>query len=335
MLSEFAITPAIFDEDEHDDKEAWREQLRELTSAIFPKTSAWPIVISDLHNGAWSSHIVPYINRMSDHRAKKYCQGLLTNMQRMLVVRPDCHTWPGEDDAAWCQEAIATHAIEPIDRIISVKKTKQLSADAFSIVRCIDEVEEGGFWRDIRSDASPRMVIAEQVQLLRKLCLHSNWVALINPYGFLNEQDFTIQLTALAMQRNARFGKLNLELHANMPEGNDDAECEVKKQNVTSNMRRKLTPKVTRDNRIELYFWPKLLDRIIVAGNYVTQSGGIERKSPRWGASMSHVAHGNDPNAAPTEWKLLGREALDRWFREYCLENIQDKPLPVQLAAKN
>ena len=39
MLSEFAFTPAIFDEDAQDDKEAWGEQLRELASSIFPRTS--------------------------------------------------------------------------------------------------------------------------------------------------------------------------------------------------------------------------------------------------------------------------------------------------------
>lgn len=333
MLSEFAFTPSIFDEDAHDDKEAWGEQLRELTSAIFPRTSVWPVVISDLYAGSWSSHIVPYIEKIDDHRAKKYCQGLLTNMKRMLVVRPECGDWPSEDDAAWCREAIATHAVETIDRIISVRRTKDSPGDDFSIVRCIDEVEDGGFWRDINADASPRMVIAEQVQLLRKLCLHSEWVALINPYGFGNEQDFTIQLTGLAMQRNTNFGKLTIELHANQPDDTNRVEQARKQQNVTNNVVRLITPKVTTGNVAELYFWPKLLDRIIVAGNYVKQSGGIMRKSPRWGASMSHVAHGNDPDAAPTEWKLLRRDALDRWFREYVAENASGKPAPTQIVS--
>lgn len=46
--------------------------------------------------------------------------------------------------------AFATHAVEPINRIISVRKTKVSSSDDFSIVRCIDEVEDGGFDRWFR-----------------------------------------------------------------------------------------------------------------------------------------------------------------------------------------
>ncbi|MBL8889752.1 MAG: hypothetical protein JNL67_07215 [Planctomycetaceae bacterium] len=329
MLHEFAFTPAIFDEESHVDKEAWGEQLRELTAAIFPRTSVWPVVISDLYTGSWSSHIVPYVENIADHRARKFCQGLLTNMQRMLVVRPNCGEWPNDDDAAWCREAVATHAVEPIDRIVTVRKTKNSTADDFSIVRCIDEVEDGGFWRDINSDASPRMVVSEQVQLLRKLCLHSEWVALINPYCTSSEMEFTVQLIDLAMRRNTEFGKLTIEIHANEPDDRDSVERARKQQNVTYDMVRRITPKVTTGNTVELYFWPKLLDRIIVAGNYTKQSGGIKRKSPRWGVSMSHIAHGNEPNAAPTEWKLLRRDALDRWFRQFIAENAKSKPNPT------
>jgi len=160
MLTEFAFTPSIFDEDAHEDKEAWRDQLRELNSSMFPRTSAWPIVVSDLYAGSWSSHILPYVERIQDHVAKKHCQGLLTNMERMLVVRPDCRDWPNDNDVAWSREAVATHLIEPIDRIVSVVSTKQAMAGEFSLIRSIDEVMDAGFWQGIKSDASPRFMIS-------------------------------------------------------------------------------------------------------------------------------------------------------------------------------
>ena len=332
MLSEFAFTPAIFDEDAHDDKEAWCDQVRKLTFSMFPDTSAWPVVVSDLYAGSWSSHIEAYVNSIQDHRAKKFFIEFATRMKQRLVTRPYCGDWPNEDDAAWCREAIATHAVEPIDRIISVRKTKNSPGDDFSIVRCIDEVEDGGFWHDINADATPRMVIAEQARLLCKLCLHSEWVALINPYGFGNEQDFVIEVLALAMQRNAKFGKIHFELHANQPDESDPVELARKQHNVTNNMTYKIKPKLTAENTAELYFWPKLLDRVIVAGNYVKISGGAMRKKPRWGASMNHFARRDEPDAAPTNWNLLRHEALDRWFREFVAENVTRKPTPVIIA---
>lgn len=332
MLTEFAFTPSIFDEDAHEDKVAWRDQLRDLTSTMFPRTSVWPVLVSDLYAGSWSSHVMPYVERITDHRAKRCCQELLTNINRMLVVRPECGDWPHDDDVAWCREALATSAAEPIDRIVSVRATKESSADEFSVVRCIDEVEDGGFWRGIDSDASPRMVIAEQVDLLRKLCLHSQWVALINPYGFGNEQDFTLRLLDLALHRNSKFGSLHFELHSQAPDVTDPTEKATRQQNVTNNMVRQIRPKVTGSNSVELYFWPKLLDRILIAGNYVKESSGNQRKSPRWGVSMSHVAHGSDPNATPTEWKLLRRERLDAWFRQFVAEDAPNKPVPTTIS---
>lgn len=91
-----------------------------------------------------------------------------------------------------------------------------------------------------------------------------------------------------------------------------------------------------RTQTVELYFWPRLLDRIIVAGQYVQVSSGVLRKSPRWGVSMSHVAHrDSDPNSAPTEWKLLRNESLSDWFRTYIAEDVEGKPSPTIVASES
>jgi len=329
MLTEFAFTPSIFDEDAHEDKDAWRDQLRELISSMFPRTSVWPIVVSDLYAGSWSSHILPYVERIQDHVAKKYCQGLLTNMERMLVVRPDCREWPGDDDVAWSREAVATHQIEPIDRIISVGTTKQAMAAEFSLIRSIDEVLDGGFWRGIESDASPKMVIGDQVNLLRKLCLHSEWVAVINPHGFGSEQDFSLHLLQTAFRRPAKFGPIHIELHAESPDVTDPVERKTRQERVAFNMGRKIEGSLKAPHKVELYFWPKLLDRVVVAGNFVKESDGTIRKSPRWGVSMNHVARGSEPNAPTTEWKLLRRDSLTEWFRKFVAEEAAGKPAAV------
>ncbi|XZE18626.1 hypothetical protein SH449x_003923 [Pirellulaceae bacterium SH449] len=333
MLTEFAFTPSVFDENAHEDKDAWQDQLRELRSAMFPRTSAWPVVVSDLFSGSWSSHIEAYVGQISDHRAKKACRELMTGIQRMLVLRPDCREWPHDDDAQWCREAIAASSVEPIERIVSVPSTKNSSANEFTVVRSLDEVTEAGFWRGIDSDASPKMVIAEQVDLLRKLCLHSQWVAIVNPYGFGNEQDFALQLLTMALNRDPAFGPIHFELHSEDPDVNDTNERAIRRQNVANHMTRRIQPLLCRICTVELYFWPKLLDRILVAGHYTRESSGQKRKAARWGVSMSHVARGNEPNAAPTEWKLLRRERLTDWFMKYADDNALNKPRAIQIKA--
>lgn len=334
MLTEFAFTPSIFDEDAHEDKHAWRDQLRELNSSMFPRTSVWSIVFSDLYAGSWLSHILPYVERIKDHVAKKYCQALLTNMEHMLVVRPECRDWPNDDDVEWSREAVATHSIEPIDRIVSVGSTKQTMAGEFSLIRSIDEVIDAGFWRGIKSDASPKMVIAEQVNLLRKLCLHSHWVAVINAHGFGSEQDFSLQLLETAFRRPASFGPIHIELHAEAPDVTDLVERNLRQERVAYNMGRKIEGSLKAPHKVELCFWPKLLDRIVVAGSFVKESDGTIRKSPRWGVSMNHVARGSEPNIPPTEWKLLRRDSLTEWFRKFVSEDAASKPSAVIISPR-
>ena len=204
MLTEFAFTPSVFDEAAHEDVDAWCDQLRRLTSSMFPETSAWSIIVSDLFAGAWSSQVFPFVAKIKDPKARRLCQGLATQMKRMLVSRPICGSWP-ESDPAWCLEAISASQLEAIERIVSTRATKVAFPQMPSVVRSIDEVMDKGFWAGIGSDASPPMVIADQVELLRKLCLHSEWVSLINPYGLTSEQDFGIKLLQATFTRNASY----------------------------------------------------------------------------------------------------------------------------------
>ncbi len=334
MLTEFAFTPAIFDENAHEDNAAWILQLIKLGSNMFPETAAWPVIVADLYDGSWNHEAERIVKGIKGQTARILCQQIFMNMKKRLVTRSACGNWPDED-IAWGREAVASHAVDPIDRIVATAKTKQSLIEEFRLIRSLDEVQDAGFWSGIRTDESPRMVIEEQVGLLRKLCLHSQWVALINPYGFDGEQDFTLRLLDIALGRNARFGSLDFELHGEAKIDRDPAEEAMRQQHLINHMARIIQPKLSGSSSVSFYFWPKLLDRILVAGNYVKQSNGDQRKRPRWGVSMSHLARGTDPDAAPTEWKLLRRERLDAWFRQFAAEDAGNKPIPTTISPRS
>lgn len=116
---------------------------------------------------------------IKDQRARLLCEGILHNMKKTLVTRPVCGDWPDED-VVWCREAIASSTIEPIERIVADSKSKSALLDECKFVRSLDEVENGGFWQGIGSESSPKMIISDQVKQLRKLCLHSESIALIS-----------------------------------------------------------------------------------------------------------------------------------------------------------
>ena len=101
MLAEFAFTPSIFDESAHIDPEVWRDQLRELGSNLFPRTAAWPVMISNLYEGSWHNVALRVLMAIKDPRARVLCENLLQNAASTLVHRPAQGEWPGDDSVAW------------------------------------------------------------------------------------------------------------------------------------------------------------------------------------------------------------------------------------------
>ena len=331
MLTEFAFTPSIFDEDAHDDKEAWRDQLKDLGRNMFPRVSAWPVVVSDLYAGSWNQVILKLVKTMRDDKARVICEGILKNIQKVLVSRPQCRDWPDED-IAWAREAVASNAIESIERIVSNNSTKCALHDEYKMIRSLDEVEGGSFWRDITSDAHPLMIIDDQIKLLRKLCMHSEWVALINPYTSGNEIDFALELLRTAKNRSAGFTSIKFELHTQEPKGNIDATVRQETlRKVTHFVSEKVCKILEASESVALFFWPEFKERRPVAGTYTTDSDGNKQKRPRWGVSMNHVARGRYPDSDPTHWNLLREEELGVWFRKYVIEDALQKPVPAMI----
>ena len=177
MMAEFALTPSIFDEAAHANPDLWREQLRELGSNMFPRVAAWPTMVSNLFGGSWHAVALQMVTAIEDDRARRLCQGILENAAKTLVHRPAVLEWP-EDELGWGREAIRSHADEQIERIVASSGAHAILHEELSLVRSIDEVQDGGFWSGISSDWSPTMRIADQVQTLRKLCVHSDFLCL-------------------------------------------------------------------------------------------------------------------------------------------------------------
>ncbi|HBN75947.1 MAG TPA: hypothetical protein DD473_09035 [Planctomycetaceae bacterium] len=335
MLSEFAFTPSVFDENAQEDKDAWREQIREINLAMFPRIGSWPIVISDLFEGGWSELVQSYVDNIEDHRSKTACQSLLTQGRKMLVKRPCCHdAWPGEDDAEWCREAQATDLIEPIDRIISTRNTIDLSHEEFHKIRCLDETNDSGFWNGISND-SPSLKMIEQIDLLRKICLHSEWIAFINPYALGNELDFTEKLIRHALAKKEGFKSPHIEVHVMSPSRFDSADNESSKKKAVKNFQDCLGNNFKASNTIQIYFWPKLLDRIFIGGSFQQDSDGKRLKAPRWGVAMNHVARNDHSDNSTTEWKLLSKKSILDWFYKYVSDTDRQKPTPCELVISN
>ena len=339
MLAEFALTPSIFDEDAHDDKDVSLEQLRELGGSMFPRVAASPVMVSNLYGGSWQSAVREVVKAIKDHRARKLCQDLLTKTERTLVVRPPCTEWPGDVECAWAREAIQSAATEEIDRVIATRAAHEILTAECTFIRSIVEVGDAGFWSGISAGRSAPMRVADQSRLLRKLCLHSKFMCLLTPYingGSDDETAFAIEVIRSAFNRPSDYGSVSIDIHTNGPSGApDDADYPAKLSNWVGNISTRLHEALNPGESISLYLWPRLLDRYIVGGVFVEAAGGVSQRSPRWGVSMQHIARPGDATKSqpPTPWNLLDKaglsECFERYFREDATGFLPNYPVRV------
>lgn len=325
MLTEIAFTPAVFEEDAQEDKSDWRDQLKEILGVLAPRTGVTPIVVSDLYDSAWFHEVERTLKAVEDHKLKPVCQGLLTKMKERLVKRPYCNEYP-TDDAGWCQEALASHAVEAIDRIVATQETRDASGNGR--VRSVDEVVGAGFWHDVNDRASPNPYFEDQTVLLRKLCLHANWVAFCSPYATTSEMDFTIELLKVALARPAGFDPLQIEVHFdNWDRGSSCAgpvaDRPTKQQRAGSFIATKLAAQLPTTSTVDFFCWEKLLERMLIAGDFTTDGNGAQRRRARWGLRMTHVARKRRPkpeDAPPADeveqhgWFLMDKQEMSAPF---------------------
>jgi hypothetical protein len=327
MLAEFALTPSIFDEAAHTDPDIWRDQLRELGSNMFPRTAAWPIMISNLYAGSWHNVALTIAKAIKDHRARVLCEDLLRNAASTLVHRPALGDWPGEDSIMWGREAIASHVNEPIERILACKPAHDVLSQECRFIWSIEQVQEPQFWQDVGSPWSQTMKIGNQVDSLRKLCVHSEFLCLVTPHisgGNDDETDFALALIKSTLRRPAEYQAVEIEVHTEAPEKPASADYPQRLRNIVQNVSLSLRSALAVGQKVRLTLWPKLLDRYIIAGVYTELSDGSRARSPRWGVSMQHIARKSDDREAkpPTPWSLLTKRQLTDEFDRYCKAGV-------------
>lgn len=327
MLSEFALTPAIFDEAAHENELDWLLQVKELASGMFPRTGVCSSIVADLYSGSWRHLAGDAAKRITDPRLAEHCKALLVQIDQILVGRPAAGIWP-ESDADWAAEAVASAQAEPFDQIVVPGSTKTEMTVAAQKVTVLDEVVSAKFWAGTSPDRSPRMVVREQISLLKKLLAHLEWIKVINPFGCTSESRFCYSLLAAALDCSHLTETQRAELHVQQPDTHDDADRLTRQTRLAAGAHRHLRENTTGDFEVKLFFWPRedLRERRILAGTYSKRVNSPDLESARWGLRTDHVAHETDRPEDNTDWSLLDRRSLLRWHERYSIRAANCPP---------
>ncbi len=164
--------------------------------------------------------------------------------------------------------------------------------------------------------------------MLSKICLHGEFLSLISPHiggRSDDETDFAAALIRRAFDRPPGYPTPQIEVHVEGPSFDAPhpafTEAQRKKvDNIDASLREALQP----GQRISLVVWPKLLDRYLLAGLVQADASGANRKYPRWGVHLGHIARKSDSRrtACDTEWKLVNRERLSTLFQRYAADGV-------------
>jgi len=314
MLTEIALTPHIFDEASNGDVDTWLDSLRDLGANLSPRTAASPAIVSDLFSGSWYPEVLKTVASIQDHRARALIQSIVTQIKKYLVTRPEKRDWPLEE-LDWVKEAHASHMDEPLGRIVTADILEDCSAEIshpsqYSLRQLIDDRE--GFWNDIVSQRDVPMNIEDQVQILRPICAHAQFLTICDPHVKGSEDDETIFVAKLiesATTRGQGFPEVKkIELHLDgenrCREPLDDASLNCLQTNIHKIIQRY----VGRNIRIVYCFRKHFIFRRLVAGS-IEFDNGEEKRSPRWGVAFSHIARPAD-DAPPEAWNLVQQRDL-------------------------
>jgi len=122
MLSEFALTPTLFDEDAHPDQAAWEQEIRSLAYCLFPgRGYPSPVILANLWSGEWENDVRRRIGRIKVPSVRLLSQTLLTKFREIMIPRPRVAGKCPEDGEGWGREALESSNQIPLPKIFSCK----------------------------------------------------------------------------------------------------------------------------------------------------------------------------------------------------------------------
>jgi len=137
LLGEYALTPDVFDTTSYSSDEVGDIRLQLLKEVLLAEG-----LIRDLREGAWSA-LFADASRSWHRRGKE----LLKKLKQQKRLRPAAPALSNEptSDALWCDEALASHAVAPLEGIVTTQSVFTAYASE-GLVAAIDRLSSTPWW---------------------------------------------------------------------------------------------------------------------------------------------------------------------------------------------
>ncbi|MEW6555540.1 MAG: hypothetical protein AB1384_14795 [Actinomycetota bacterium] len=258
MLAEFALTPDFFDPTSYSSDEIHGLHLRYLKDTFLKEA-----LIRDLREGKWEEYVLSrglVLSPKSKELLKKMRQ------QNRLRLVPSAREADPINDREWCEEAIQSHSIDPLDGIIATDKVKKHYIDE-DIVASVDRLNVTQWWRLAKETAESTTVLvntSSYKKALKKIFECARSIMFIDPWIDPREDNYSHFGELLALSRRDAPPNPLIEIHRKVesPRSRVDVKREVNAwEQAFSSL-----DNVLQDtgNSAEVFIWDYVHDRFLV-----------------------------------------------------------------------
>ncbi len=173
MLGEVAITPSVFEETSYSEPATGPVYLQMLKEPLLQE-----VLVRNLHDGEWYQSLLAVRDNLSP-TAKELLKKLQTQGRLRQVA--SCGSTVPSNDVAWCQEALASHARDPLKCVITSPTTKEAFSSE-SRAASMEKLTSHAWWSARSPSLRLRRTTEDYLLRLNLVLRHANSLMFIDPH---------------------------------------------------------------------------------------------------------------------------------------------------------
>lgn len=276
LISDFAITPDVFDLDSYSNEEMCRVYLKQLEEGL---TAGG--FVRDLREGQWSQHLLSKIGQESTKKANKKKDrnwhfmgrdiiGKLASQGRLISYDSMSDNFP-ISDIDWCEEALRTHKRDPLVGGVVVTEKIKKNYDSEKRVQQIDRIfsdekSKTKWWWSMLKEPSVQLTRSAEdyKKHLGPILSFASFIKLFDPHLDFRKKRYKAFLNLLikmAKERESENGPPKITIHRSSFEGSGSSLRSLDRDAFMCKFDMLTRPIHQRGLEIEVFFWDKFDDR--------------------------------------------------------------------------
>lgn len=173
MLAEYAITPEVFSPSFYATPEASRHYLSALKEGIRSRG-----LVRNLHSGGWLRYVEENRDRWDMSRIKELLKVIVRDR---LCDGPACSESVPSTPVQWCQEALESHGVSPLQGIIADQPTADLH-EGETLIAPATQLTEKTWWLGAKNSVELKRSTEAYLKELGPTLRHSKSIIFIDPH---------------------------------------------------------------------------------------------------------------------------------------------------------